>query len=56
MTYPNYGLFTPQGQSTPFSDSVLGNYTKGYKINSHAPKMTGNKPKYARKLPFLRLK
>jgi hypothetical protein len=56
MTYPNYGLFTPQGQSTPFSDSALGNYTKGYKINPHAPKMTGNKPKYARKLPFLSLK
>ena len=31
MTYLNYGLITPQGQSTPFSRNVLDNYTIGYK-------------------------
>jgi len=40
----------------PVMGSVFAKYTKGYKTNPHAPKMTGNKPKYARSLPFLRLK
>jgi hypothetical protein len=31
MIYLNYGLFTPQGQSTPFSRNALDNYTMGYK-------------------------
>lgn len=40
----------------PELGQYFSKYTKGYKTNPHAPKMTGNKPKYARSLPFLRLK
>jgi hypothetical protein len=29
MIYLNYGLFTPQGQSTPFSRNASDNYTMG---------------------------